>query len=71
MDYAYWGWHWVTFRGDIAQNEITIGVTAYRDENELRLGKLLVLPFREQRPWKLPDGTEPDRVPRPTDKLAE
>jgi sterol desaturase/sphingolipid hydroxylase (fatty acid hydroxylase superfamily) len=69
--FCWWDKLHRTFRGDIAQNEITIGVAAYRDENELSLGKLLVLPFREQRPWKLPDGREPDRPPRPADKLAE
>ena len=60
-----------TLRRDIPQNEITIGVAAYRDEKELTLGQLLVLPFRKQREWRLPNGLEPDRQPRPGDQLAE
>ncbi len=41
------------------RTHITIGVAAYRDEHELTLGKLLALPFREQRPWRLPNGDVP------------
>jgi len=46
-------------------------VAAYRDEKELTLGQLLVLPFRKQRAWRLPNGLEPDREPRPGHQLAE
>ena len=69
--FCWWDRLHRTFRGDIAQNEITIGVAAYRDEHELRLRELLVLPFRKQRPWQLPDGKQPDREIRPADELAE
>jgi hypothetical protein len=46
-------------------------VAAYRDEKELTLAQLLVLPFRKQREWRLPNGLEPDRKPRPGHQLAE
>ena len=50
---------------------MTIGVAAYRDENELTLVKLFALPFREQRPWRLPSGELPERAVEPADELAE
>ena len=46
-----------TLRRDIPQDEITIGVAAYHDEKELALAQLLVLPFRKQREWRLPNGS--------------
>ena len=60
-----------TLRRDIAQEEIVIGVAAYRDEKELTIGRLLVLPFRRQRGWRLPDGEIPDRAPRRANELVE
>src|SRR5436190_18754009 len=60
-----------TLRRDIPQNEIILGVAAYREEHELTLGKLLALPFRQQREWRLPTGEIPERGPRPADRLAE
>jgi sterol desaturase/sphingolipid hydroxylase (fatty acid hydroxylase superfamily) len=60
-----------TLRRDIPQDAITIGVAAYREEDELTLGKLFALPFRQQRPWRLPNGELPEREPQPADKLAE
>jgi sterol desaturase/sphingolipid hydroxylase (fatty acid hydroxylase superfamily) len=69
--FCWWDKLHRTLRRDIPQNEITIGVAAYRDERELTLGQLLVLPFRKQREWRLPNGLEPDRKPRPTHQLAE
>jgi sterol desaturase/sphingolipid hydroxylase (fatty acid hydroxylase superfamily) len=54
-----------TIRLDIPQDEVTIGVPAYRQRSELGAGALLLLPFRRQRDdWTLPDGTHPDRPPR-------
>ncbi len=53
-----------TLRRDIAQDEITIGVAAYRDEHELTFGRLWALPFGKQREWRLPDGNVPTREPR-------
>ena len=50
-----------SLRRDVAQDAITIGVPAYREERELTVGQLWVLPFRKQRPWQLPDGAVPER----------
>ena len=69
--FCWWDKFHRTLRRDVPQDELTIGVAAYRDERELTLGQLLVLPFRKQRPWQLPDGVRPERAPRPADKLAE
>jgi sterol desaturase/sphingolipid hydroxylase (fatty acid hydroxylase superfamily) len=69
--FCWWDKLHRTLRRDIPQNEITIGVAAYRDEKELTLAQLLVLPFRKQREWRLPNGLEPDREPRPGPQLAE
>jgi sterol desaturase/sphingolipid hydroxylase (fatty acid hydroxylase superfamily) len=69
--FCWWDKLHHTLRRDIPQDEITIGVAPYRDEHELTLGNLFILPFREQRPWRLPNGEEPDRAARPADYLAE
>ena len=69
--FCWWDKFHRTLRRDIPQDEITIGVAAYRDEKELTLGNLLILPFRKQRRWQLPNGEEPDRVPQPADQLTE
>jgi len=69
--FCWWDKFHRTLRRDVPQDELTIGVAAYRDERELTLGQLLVLPFRKQRPWQLPDGVRPERAARPADKLAE
>lgn len=69
--FCWWDKLHRSLRRDIPQDAITIGVAAYRDERELTLGKLLALPFRQQRPWRLPGGEQPDREPRPADKLME
>jgi hypothetical protein len=58
-------------RRDIPQDAVTIGVAAYRDEHELTLGKLLVLPFAKQREWRLPNGQQAEREPQPAEVLAE
>ncbi|MGH7231227.1 MAG: sterol desaturase family protein [Nitrospiraceae bacterium] len=47
-------WHG-TLKLDVPQNDITIGVPAYRDSNEVALGRLLAMPFGAQRPaWRFP-----------------
>jgi sterol desaturase/sphingolipid hydroxylase (fatty acid hydroxylase superfamily) len=38
-----------TFRMDVPEERITIGVPAYRDPSEVTVGKILTLPFRRQR----------------------
>src|SRR4051812_11051061 len=69
--FCWWDKFHGTLRRDIPQDQITIGVAGYRDERELTIGHLVALPFRRQRPWQLPDGNKPDRVPAPADQLAE
>ena len=69
--FCWWDKLHRTLRWDIPQNEITIGVAAYRDEKELTVGRLLVLPFGKQREWQLPNGEKPDRTPKTADQLAE
>ena len=68
--FCWWDLLHRTLRRDIPQAAITIGVASYRDETELTLGKLFLLPFRTQRAWRLPDGQIPEREPTPADKLA-
>jgi sterol desaturase/sphingolipid hydroxylase (fatty acid hydroxylase superfamily) len=69
--FCWWDKLHRTLRRDIPQDEITIGVAAYRDEKELTIGRLLILPFGNQRPWRLPNGEQPERPSRPADELAE
>ncbi len=59
--FCWWDRLHRSHRMDIAQDDITIGVPAYRDEKELTLGELWKMPFGPIRPWKLPDGREPKR----------
>jgi len=69
--FCWWDGLHRTLRRDIPQDEITTGVAAYRDERELTVGYLFVLPFRSQRPLQLPNGDKPEREPKPGNKLAE
>ena len=69
--FCWWDKLHRTLRRDVPQDAITIGVAAYREEGELTLGKLFAMPFREQRPWRLPDGALPEREVRPANKLVE
>ncbi len=57
-----------TFRLDIAQESITIGVPAYHDARDVTLGNVLVLPFRKQRDdWARRDGVTAQPRNRATD----
>ena len=69
--FCWWDKLHRTLRRDVPQDAVTIGVAAYREEHELTLGKLFALPFREQRPWRLPSGERPERAAAPADELAE
>jgi sterol desaturase/sphingolipid hydroxylase (fatty acid hydroxylase superfamily) len=70
--FCWWDKFHRTLRRDIPQDEITIGVPAYRDEHELTFGRLFVLPFRKQRNyWRLPTGEQPERAVRRAKKLAD
>jgi sterol desaturase/sphingolipid hydroxylase (fatty acid hydroxylase superfamily) len=47
---------------NVPQQAVTIGVPAYRDPQELTLTKILLMPFRKQRPtWQLPGAGQPER----------
>jgi hypothetical protein len=48
--FCWWDKLHRTLRIDIPQDEVIIGVAAFRDEHELTAGKLLALPFQKQRP---------------------
>lgn len=67
--FCWWDKLHRTLRRDVAQDQITIGVAAYRDERELTLGNLWVLPFRRQREWRLPTGEVPAREAKPAREL--
>ena len=55
-----------TLRLNVPQDEITIGVPAYRDPAEVGLTKILKMPFGEERPaWQLPGDGEPERPSPP------
>src|SRR6266446_1188381 len=69
--FCWWDKLHRTLRLDVPQDAITVGVAAYREENELTLGKLFALPFRAQREWRLPNGEIPERESQPAEKLAE
>ncbi|MFD2514146.1 sterol desaturase family protein [Pontibacter locisalis] len=58
-----------TLRLNVPQDEITIGVPSYRDPAEQSPKNLFLLPFKEQRPWKLPDGSVPERNELPLKEL--
>lgn len=52
-----------TIHLNVPQQQLTIGVPAYRDPAEQTVARLLVLPLGPPRPWQLPDGTVPERGP--------
>jgi sterol desaturase/sphingolipid hydroxylase (fatty acid hydroxylase superfamily) len=68
--FSFWDRLHGSLRIDVPQDEITIGVAAYRAETELTFGKLFVLPFRRQRAWRLPNGEVPERAPREVSELT-
>ena len=58
-----WDWLHGTLRLKVAQDEITIGVPAYRHPEEVELLEVLEMPFVQQRPtWCLPGNGEPRRL---------
>lgn len=58
-----WDWLHGTLKLNVPQDEITIGVPAYRQAEEVTLPKILRMPFEAQRPtWELPDDEEPTRA---------
>jgi sterol desaturase/sphingolipid hydroxylase (fatty acid hydroxylase superfamily) len=61
-----WDWIHGTLRLNVPQGEITIGVPAYREPEEVELLKVLAMPFEEQpETWHLPGDGRPVRAPFP------
>jgi len=57
-----WDWLHGTLKLNVPQQEITIGIAAYGDPEEVKITDVLALPFRKQRPsWTFPDGGKPVR----------
>jgi sterol desaturase/sphingolipid hydroxylase (fatty acid hydroxylase superfamily) len=51
-----------TLRLNVPQQEITVGVPAYREREEVTVGKILLMPFGRQRAaWRLPGNGQPAR----------
>jgi sterol desaturase/sphingolipid hydroxylase (fatty acid hydroxylase superfamily) len=68
---SVWDYLHRTVRLDVPQASIVIGVPAYRRPEEVTLGRVLALPFRERRDdWLRPDGSAPDRPPPGPDSSA-
>lgn len=59
--FTFWDSLHRTLKLDIPQEEINIGIPSYRNQEELTVKDLLVMPFKKVRKWKLPDGTVPSR----------
>ena len=58
-----WDFLHASLKLDVPQEEITIGLAAYRDSREITFAKLLALPFVEQKnAWLLSDGSRPKRL---------
>ncbi|MCA1624545.1 MAG: sterol desaturase family protein [Acidobacteria bacterium] len=56
-----WDWLHGTLKADIPQSEITVGVPAYQNPNEVTLAKILPLPFEKQKvDWQLFKTRRPD-----------
>ena len=62
--FSWWDRLHQSLRLNVPQEEITIGVPAYRDPQEQTPARLFMLPFERQRPWQLPDGSVPEREER-------
>ena len=61
--FTIWDWLHRTLRLDIPENDIDIGVPAYRKPEEVELPRLVRMPFEQQRPsWQLPSGERPRRI---------
>ncbi|MBC7910713.1 MAG: sterol desaturase family protein [Pyrinomonadaceae bacterium] len=61
-----WDWLHGTLRLNVPQEEIQIGVPAYREPEEIALLEILKMPFAAQRPtWNLPGDGQPARESLP------
>jgi sterol desaturase/sphingolipid hydroxylase (fatty acid hydroxylase superfamily) len=59
--FSWWDRLHQTLRVDLPQEQIEIGVAPYRDESELTVARLWIMPFQAQREWRLPGGEVPVR----------
>lgn len=61
-----WDWLHGTLRLNVPQDQVTIGVPAYREPAEVSLLQILALPFLKQRSdWTATDGSSPAREVSP------
>jgi sterol desaturase/sphingolipid hydroxylase (fatty acid hydroxylase superfamily) len=71
-----WDWLHGTLRLNVRQNDLTLGVAAFPDAQEVTYPKLMQMPFAEKQrypPWVRPDGTTPRRdkiLPRTRETLV-
>ena len=64
-----WDWLHGTLKLNVPQQAITIGVPAYRQSEDVRLAKIIMIPFTSQPPsWELPGNGEPRREALPGSK---
>jgi sterol desaturase/sphingolipid hydroxylase (fatty acid hydroxylase superfamily) len=59
--FSFWDRLHRTDRLEVPQEAVTIGTPAYRQPSELTLSRLFRMPFAPMRPWRLPDGSVPER----------
>jgi sterol desaturase/sphingolipid hydroxylase (fatty acid hydroxylase superfamily) len=60
---SVWDWLHGTLKTDVPQDEIIIGVPAYRESDEVVLTKILPMPFERQKPtWQLPESFDFERI---------
>jgi sterol desaturase/sphingolipid hydroxylase (fatty acid hydroxylase superfamily) len=62
-----------TYRANVPQDSIEIGVPALRDPDDVTLGRSLAMPLRPIPPWRMPDGSVPSHHSShaPQDRLLE
>ena len=53
-----------TFTAEVPDGTVTIGLPGYRNPADIGLIRGLLMPLRRPRPWKLPDGSVPNRDQR-------
>jgi len=63
---SLWDWLHHTLRLNVPQQDVTIGVPAYRQPHEVTLVHSLAMPFEAQRPtWQFLEDRQPTRHSRP------
>ena len=66
-----WDWLHGTLRLNVPQEEIVIGVAAFKGADSIALPDVLAMPFRRQPEyWRLPDGTAPEPRSTPSSRSA-